>query len=139
MAVLPWVRLATDLPENPKILELLSKRDGAKAAFVYTCGLAYCGKKGTYGFIPKAALPFIHAAPKHAKMLVDAGLWVESENALQGPQQVGWQVHDWDAYQPTAEYVQKRKTKARNAALARWGKNPENTGWNEGSDVEPPF
>lgn len=135
MAVLPWVRLATDLPENPKILELLSRRGGSHTAFVYLCSLSYSGKKGTFGRIPKAALPFIHATAKDAKALVEVGLW----NTPDDPKQGGWQVHDWDVYQPSKEYVQNRKDKARNAALARWNKNPENSTGNSQFDDTPPF
>jgi hypothetical protein len=41
---LPWVRFDTSMPDNPKILELVSMREGRAAAFVYCCGLAYSGK-----------------------------------------------------------------------------------------------
>jgi hypothetical protein len=53
---LPWVRFDTSMPDNPKILELVSMREGRAAAFVYCCGLAYSGKHGTDGFLPAAAL-----------------------------------------------------------------------------------
>lgn len=116
-AVLPWVRLATDMPENPKILELLDRPRGSHTAFVYLCSLSFCGKKGTYGSIPKASLPFIHATVKDAKALVEVGLWEATKT--------GWEVHDWDVYQPTKEYVDRRKNKAREAARARWDKAPD--------------
>lgn len=131
MAVLPWVRLATDVPENPKILRLLGMPRGSHAAFVYLCSLSYSGKHGTYGAIPKAALPFIHATAKEAKQLVTVGLWK--------PAEYGWDIHDWDAYQPTAEYVQKRKDKAREAARARWDKVAEESAKRSPEDEGPPF
>lgn len=134
-AVLPWVRLQTDMQENPKILELLSRRGGSHTAFVYLCSLSFSGKKGTFGFIPKTALPFIHATQKDAKALVDVGLWKPSED----PKQSGWQVHDWDVYQPSKEYVQTRKDNARNAARARWSKSPGNAQEAASSEGDPPF
>ena len=118
-AVLPWVRLDSGFPSNPKILNVISRPGGFKAAFAYVCGLAYCGEKGTYGAIPSAALPFIHATRKEARMLVAAGLWTEAE--------YGWDVHDWNVYQPDEEYIAKRKEKARKAAQARWAKEKGTT------------
>ena len=102
------------MPENPKIGKVISRPGGFKAAFVYLSGLSYSGKHGTFGAIPSAALPFIHGTTKEAKMLVDAKLWVQAE--------YGWDIHDWDTYQPTEEYVNTRKEKARKAARARWDK-----------------
>jgi hypothetical protein len=57
---LPWVRFDTTLPDNPKVLELLTMKDGYRAAFVYCCGLAYSGRHGTDGHIPGPALSRIH-------------------------------------------------------------------------------
>ena len=128
-AVLPWVRLATDMPDNPKILELLDMRGGSHTAFVYLCSLSFCGKKGTYGTIPKASLPFIHATLKDAKTLVSVGLWEATKT--------GWEVHDWDVYQPSKEYVEERKDRARKAARARWDKAPEHAE-NAGDNPSPP-
>lgn len=52
---LPWIRLDTSFPTNPKVLELVeSKRH--KAAFGYVCGLTYAGLHGTDGFIPAGVL-----------------------------------------------------------------------------------
>lgn len=117
MTVLPWVRLDSGMPENPKIGNVISRTGGYKAVFTYLCALSYSGKHGTYGTIPKAALPFIHGTTKEAKMLVDAGLWIATKT--------GWEIHDWNTYQPTEEYVRTRKEKARKAARARWDKESE--------------
>jgi len=124
MAVLPWVRLDSGMPENPKIGTVISRTGGHKAAFMYLCALSYSGKHGTYGTIPKAALPFIHGTTKEAKMLVEAGLWTTTKT--------GWEIHDWDTYQPTEEYVNTRKEKARKAAKARWAKESETVQDSEG-------
>jgi inosine/xanthosine triphosphate pyrophosphatase family protein len=35
------------MPDNPKILGLLTHKDGHRAAFVWVCAMAYAGKHGT--------------------------------------------------------------------------------------------
>lgn len=109
---LPWVRLDTAFPRNPKILALLSERDGYRAAFVYTCMLAYSGEQGTDGFIPRAALPFVHARDGLVTLLVTAKLVY--------PQPGGWLIHDWDEFQESTEATQKRRARAQAAAASRW-------------------
>ena len=84
---LPWVRFDTSLPDHPKILELVDGRGGREAGFVYCCSLAYAGKHGTDGFIPKAALSRVNGRPADAQRLVEVGLW---ETAVGG-----WQIHGW--------------------------------------------
>jgi hypothetical protein len=70
---LPWVRLDTQMPTNPKVLDLV-------AAYAKLAGLKQNqtgdtvppnreergGQHGTDGFIPETALPFIHATRKDA-------------------------------------------------------------------------
>lgn len=111
---LPWVRLETSLPTNPKTLALVE--DGAFRAFsAYICGLSYCGAQGTAGFIPRAALPFLHARKSDAAKLVEVGLWVECAG--------GWDVNGWNDFQPTSEEIQARSERAKKAAAIRWSKN----------------
>lgn len=108
---LPWVRLDTQFPSNPKVLRLAEDKRW-RAAFCYVAGLAYCGQHGTDGYIPGAALPFIHATRADAKALVDVELWREDVG--------GYLVNDWDEFQLSDEDARKRKEKARRAALKRW-------------------
>jgi hypothetical protein len=112
---LNWVRLDTSLARNHKMLALLDMKDGHRAVAAYVFGLGYCGEQGTDGFIPRAALPFIHARSTEATRLVEVGLWERDPG--------GWMVHDWKDYQPSNEESEKRSTKARTAAAARWGKH----------------
>jgi hypothetical protein len=53
---LPWIRLDTSMVDNPKVLGLLTETTGHRAAFVWVCCMAYAGKHGTDGFIPREAL-----------------------------------------------------------------------------------
>jgi hypothetical protein len=108
---LPWVRLDTQFPANPKILYLIEDKK-FRAAFVWTASLAYSGAHGTDGFIPAAALPFLHATKGDAAALVEVGLWVEVPG--------GWEINSWDEYQPSNAESQERKQKAKDAAMARW-------------------
>lgn len=72
---LPWVRLDTNIIIHDKILELVGRKGGLEAGFVYTNSLAFSGGAGTDGYIPKAALRVIHGTDKHARLLVDVRLW----------------------------------------------------------------
>src|SRR5262245_5863312 len=117
---LPWVRLDTSMPDHPKVIDLADEGDAGKAAlFVWICSLAYCGKHGTDGFVPRAVLPRINGTTKHARMLVDAGLWRDESG-------VGWMIHGWAEFQESNEETQARSERARSAALARWAKASKN-------------
>lgn len=108
---LPWVRLDTQFASNPKILYLVEDKK-FRAAFVWVASLGYSGAHGTDGFIPAAALPFLHATRADAKALADVGLWVESIG--------GWEINGWSEFQQTSEEAQARKKRAKDAAMARW-------------------
>ena len=104
---LPWVRLDTGLPDHPKVLELIeSKKHRAALAFVF--GLAYSGRHETDGFVPKSALPFLHATRADAVALVEARLWHYADG--------GYQINDWEEYQPTSEVSKVRLASLRQAA-----------------------
>jgi hypothetical protein len=115
MASLRWVRLDSGIARNHKVLALLDLKDGHRAINAYVFGLGYCGEQGTDGFIPRNALPFIHARPVDAARLVEVRLWHVDPG--------GWLVNDWREYQPSSEESEKRSMKARAAAAARWSKS----------------
>ena len=119
MAGLAWVRLDSGIARNHKMLALLDMKDGYRHVTVYVFGLGYCGEQGTDGFIPRNALPFIHARPVDAVKLVEVGLWHLDPG--------GWLVNDWREYQPSNEETERRSTKARTAAAARWAKERAKT------------
>jgi len=136
---LPWVRLDTSMPDHPKVIDLCDTGDaGIAAAFVWVCSLAYAGKHGTDGFIPRGVLGRLNGKPKHAQMLVSHRLWDELPPK-------GWQIHGWEEYQMlNATYeaktdelrgtasnggrarmdamtAEERSELGRKAARARWG------------------
>jgi hypothetical protein len=104
------------MPRNHKILGILEAKDGYRTAFVWTCSLAYSGEQGTAGFIPRSALPFIHARMVDIDRLVEARLLIPAASGG------GWDIHDWAEFQPTTEEHEKRSQRARDAAAVRWAK-----------------
>jgi hypothetical protein len=77
MAALSWVRLDCGFPRNHKVLALLLEKNGHRACLLYTFALTYCGEQGSDGFVPREALPLIHATPADMDMLTAVGLVVQ--------------------------------------------------------------
>lgn len=113
---LPWIRLDTGWPTNPKTLALIGEgTKGRSAAFVYIAALCYSGEHGMDGFIPHYALAVLQASKRDVQLLIDHRLWVEDG-------QGGWQINDWREYQQSNEETQRRSERAREAAQIRWSK-----------------
>ena len=102
---LPWVRLDVGFPRNPKVLALLEEKEGHRAAFVYLCGLVYCGEQGTDGFIPRSALPLLHGRPRDSELLASHDLWFPQGRS-------GWDIHDWHEFQQSNVETQARRERA---------------------------
>lgn len=118
---LPWVRLDTTWPHNPKVLALLAQGARGRSALVtYVASLCYAGATGSDGFIPSYALGYLQASKVDADLLVDAGLWHEAAEA-------GWDINDWAEFQQSSDETAKRKARAKSraqvAANARWNKH----------------
>jgi hypothetical protein len=109
MTGLPWVRLDTAFPENPKILALLAERDGYRAAFVYVAALAYSGRHGTDGHIAAYALSRVHGRRTDADRLVRNGLWK--------PTAEGWVIHDYEQMQQTSDTTAQIRADRQRAAV----------------------
>ena len=115
-----WVKLDDAIGEHPKIAQI---DDHALALFI--TGLAYCNRNLTDGFIPSAVglgqLRFCdgNAVPA-IRQLELVSLW--------HPVAGGWQVHDFQEYQPSAQQVLAERDRLRAArskagakgAEARW-------------------
>lgn len=112
---LPWVRLETSYPDNPKVLDLVTARRW-RAITVHTFGLSWSGRAGTDGYIPAPALPLIHADKTTAAQLVDAGLWTTAPG--------GWVINGWADYQESTTENQARRETAQTRGMkgncARW-------------------
>lgn len=95
-----WVKLDDQFADHPKVIEA-----GPLAAWLYVCGLTYCSRLLTDGFIPGAQvrrLADVKAPETLAQRLVAVGLW----EACDG----GYRVHDYFEYQPTRDRVLATRT-----------------------------
>ncbi len=110
---LPWVRLDTAFPRNPKLLALLAEKDGHRAGLVYVCSLAYAGEQGTDGFVPREALTHLHGRAVDAGRLTAHRLWITQPG--------GWVINGWADFQESSTETQARRKRAQAAAQARWG------------------
>lgn len=90
-----WVKLDDQFADHPKVTEA-----GPLAAWLYICGLTYCSRLLTDGFIPAAQvrrLADVKSPDALAHRLVTVGLWEACEG--------GYRIHDYFDYQPTRERV----------------------------------
>lgn len=117
---LPWIRLDTSMPDNPKILGLLTEKDGHRAAFVWVCALTYAGKHETDGFIPREAVQKINGRNADMARLVAYELLIENAG--------GWVIRSWDEYQRSNDSTKNRRSRAQHAAAVRWSKKEATTG-----------
>jgi hypothetical protein len=108
---LKWVRLDCAIYLNHKIQQL-TYAGRWRAYGVYINGLAYAGAQGTDGFIPDLLLPAIGGRKTDATQLVEVGLWI--------PRPGGWDINDWNSYQPSSDDTARRTAHAKAAAEARW-------------------
>jgi hypothetical protein len=106
------VRLDTAFPYNQKLLAMLQRKDGHRAALVYLCGLSISGGQGSDGFLSTESLPFCHGRKADADLLVEFGFWI--------PRPGGWLINDWDVHQQSTEETQMRRQRAQAGAAVRW-------------------
>lgn len=94
---LPWFRLDTHIGDHDKMLSLASDPSPKRwqAAWSYVCAIGWSVDHGTNGRVPAAALPFVHATPTTARLLVKHDLWIERSAA--------WEIKNFLEYQQAAE------------------------------------
>jgi len=118
---LPWFRSDTNFPTHDKVIELVGNGMRGKAAgFVYQCALASQVANGGSGDIKKGHLPFIHATPAEARLLVEVGLWAEIPG--------GWRIKNFGTRQVVGmaeqakadELSQKRSVAGKQGSDGRW-------------------
>jgi hypothetical protein len=100
-----WVKIDDQFADHPKIIAV-----GPLAAWLYVCGLTYCGRYLTDGFIPEGQtrkLADVENPSELVAKLVATGLWVATED--------GYIVHDYLEYNPTAEEVKATRQSRSNA------------------------
>lgn len=114
---LPWVRMDTQWPSNPKFLMLAEDKQW-RAITAYWAALSWSGGQGLSGFVPYYALPQTFATRREANVLGEVRLWVPGEG--------GWQINDFTEHQPSHEEHEKRSARAREAAQIRWARERAN-------------
>ena len=98
-----WVKLDDQFTDHPKVVKA-----GPMAAWLFVCGLAYCGRFLTDGTIPKEQvrrLADIDDPMTHAAKLVSVGLWHETSD--------GFQVNDYLEYNPAGDKVRAERSAAK--------------------------
>lgn len=118
-AGLPWVRIDSDLAQNPKIVDLVAEHGqrGLAAAFVFVGSIGYSAGHNTDGEIRKGVLPFIHGTAAHARLLVEVGLWDIAER--------GWRISRYAEHQPTMATREALSEAGKKGAAKRWGNREE--------------
>lgn len=111
-----WVLLDDNFPTHPKAVQA-----GPVAAYLFVCGLCYCRKHHTDGFIPEKAVASLGASTNPRRLvdiLVRAVLWERNAG--------GYRVHDYQQmYSDDAEKArqdekrQKRQDAGRKGGLAK--------------------
>lgn len=96
-----WVRIDDNAPYHRKMLQA-----GPAACWLWVCGLAYCQRMISDGFIPSEALPMLGVGnwKKPLGFLVSSGLWHKVEG--------GYEIHDyleWNATKDEREAQVERK------------------------------
>jgi hypothetical protein len=119
---MPWVRIDEEFVHHPKVVQV-----GPFGVALQVAALCYANQHLTDGFIPYGAVRVLLdfnrlgenvgddpekefwsevGAFNVAKWLVEAGMWKEVEG--------GFQIHDFEDYQPTrAEVIAERERNAR--------------------------
>lgn len=106
-----WAKIDDQFADHPKVIAA-----GPLASWLYVCGLTYCARLLTDGFIPTGQvrkLADLDRAMDLAQSLVEVGLWEEVAG--------GYLVHDYLEYNPSKERVLATR-EARAQAGSRGGK-----------------
>lgn len=132
-----WVRIEDTVPEHRKHLDA-----GPPACWLWVCGLAYCQRQLSDGFIPDSALSVLGVSgtarvKRLADELVRVGLFEREEK--------GYRIHDYHHYNPTREQALKvrgekheAKVKAgRIGAAQRWQKDSTHIAERNSTPIAP--
>lgn len=126
---LPWVRLDTDIANHDKVVKLLGAKDGWRAFTVYICALGWSGGHGKDGHVPEHILTRLYGQPRHARMLVDHGLWTYDEDGD------GWWIRNYDSRQELAVVSEAKRAAQRLGGLksaCRKHHGPDCNCWQKG-------
>jgi|JI9StandDraft_1071089.scaffolds.fasta_scaffold44891_3 hypothetical protein len=97
-----WVKLDDGFADHPKVIDA-----GPLASWLFVCGLAYCSRQLTDGFIPTGQvrrLADVERPDELVNTLIRVGMWQKVDG--------GYQVHDYLDYQPSADEVKRKRGEA---------------------------
>ena len=103
-----WVKIDDQFPQHPKII-----RAGPLGMALQVAALCYANRYLTDGFIPKDSVPLLlsfngtYPPDVLAAKLVEVGIWTQAPG--------GYQIHDYDKYQPTKAQVLAERERNRRA------------------------
>lgn len=83
-------------------------RAGDAAMGMWTRAGSYCMAYKTEGHVPESWVRVQQQGRKKADALVQAGMWVRCDDP-----EPGWQFHDWEDIQDTAEQIEIRRERSR--------------------------
>lgn len=110
-----WAKLDDRFWSHPKVLGA-----GNEAVGAFARCLSYCGAHLTDGRVPEGVAVFIAGSPRKVDHIVQSGL-------LERLPSGDLYVKDYAHYNPLRDQVEaereKRQTRARKGAAARWGAN----------------
>lgn len=123
-----WVKLDDHFDEHPKIARL---DNDALALFV--CGLAYCNRNLTDGFIPfqvgRGQLRYCNGGTDKAiDQLETVGCWE--------PRDGGWYVHDYDDYQMSREQVLAERERGKSRAAKSYSLRPKRSSTEDTAKIQ---
>lgn len=122
-----WVKLDDTFADHPKVVAA-----GDAAAWLYVCGLLYCSRHLTDGFIPHEALDRLNSQrgkPKLAARLIEVVLWHEADG--------GWTVHDYLGRQSSKETVEKKRADTRERVRKHREKQRAGNSVSSAAETEP--
>jgi hypothetical protein len=97
----PWFKVDDHLATHAKVVKA-----GNPAMGLWVRAGSWAAQHLTNGHVPTHVVTMLGTTAQ-ARLLVQAGLWLEDEG--------GWRFHDWFGYQPTAEEAEVTREKRREA------------------------
>ena len=94
-----WIKIDDQIAHHPKFMAA-----GPLASWLWVCGMSYCARYRTDGFIPASCLDTLGSVKhpeRHAPILVGVGLWEAADQ--------GWRVHDYHEFQPSSDAVEQTR------------------------------
>ncbi len=118
-----WFKVCDTFHSNRKVITLSATELGRAAIGLWAVAGSWCADNLTDGELDLAVVKRLGWKPKHAKALVEAGLWEIREG--------DYRYHEWHGYQPTRQSVESKRASARERMAAKRASQP-------GSERAPP-